>query len=388
MEQMIRVLIIQQYIPQYRLPLFKELHENLQGKGILLHIAYSVPIGSDKVRCDSAELRDIGTEVKTRNMRFLGRSITLKSVHRSVSQFDPDFIIVEQAVKNVESWLFLAKSRLSRGIPVALWGPGFTPAKSNSWMLSRLKSLMTNMADWFFAYTSSGRELVISHGFKASRVTVVNNSIKTSNLLDQLNQIDDESLESWEIGHGLTHGKTALFLGGVDMKKGIDFLLNSALLIADQLPGFVLLVGGSGEESHKVIDLQRRGGPVMYLGRVTGQEKALALRAASLLMIPEWVGLVAVDSLVSATPLVTTVHPSHAPEFEYLIAGKTCVVSNHDLESYSRSVLELLLDPVKIQEMKDAARTESSKIQFSSTIENFSEGIVAWTKKVKPEHRK
>ncbi|NQV74316.1 glycosyltransferase family 4 protein [bacterium] len=376
---MIRVLIIQQYIPGYRLPLFEQLHESLRRNGIILHVAYSDPIGPDVTREDKMEMPEIGTRVATKRLNYLGKSMTLKSVNRIISTFKPDFIIAEQAVKNMENWSLLLKSTLQKGIPVALWGPGCAPGEPMTGGFSRAKSVMTNMADWFFSYTQSGAEFVISRGFKPNRVTVVHNSLDTLGLQRELGRIDEATLLEWEKVHGLTRGKTALFLGGVDARKGIEFLLDSASRIAEQLPGFILLVGGAGEESYMVTQLQRRGGPVRYLGRVKDSEKALALRSASLLLIPEWVGLVAVDSLASATPLVTTNHPSHAPEFEYLEANRTCIVTDHDPVSYANSVADLLVDSERIEIMKAMAKMASLEVQFAATVENFSEGILAWT---------
>jgi len=59
---------------------------------------------------------------------------------------------------------------------------------------------------------------------------------------------------------------------------------------------------------------QERGGPIVWLGRVDDHDKAIALHAADLLLIPESVGLVAVDSLAAQVPLVTTELRSCCPE--------------------------------------------------------------------------
>lgn len=44
----------------------------------------------------------------------------------------------------------------------------------------------------------------------------------------------------------------------------------------------------------------------------------MALTAADLLVVPEWVGLVVVDSIAAKVPIITTHHPSRSPEVEYL----------------------------------------------------------------------
>jgi glycosyltransferase involved in cell wall biosynthesis len=373
-----KLLIIQQYIPSYRVSLFEQLHECLKSQKIELHVTYSTPSAKDAARQDAQQLRQIGSHVKTRWLKLGGKSVSIKNVQRAISKVQPDYIIVEQAAKNLENWLLILKGKLPNSTPIALWGPGRAPDEVPQSKSSKLKSIMTNKGDWFFAYTSMGVDFVVSRGFNPDRVTVVQNSTDTGALLAQIGQISDEDLSNWNTLHGLTRGRTGLFLGGVDSRKGIDFLLQSAINVAERLPGFVLLVGGVGSETPKVMNLQKNGGPVRYLGRLDGMEKAMALKSASALLIPEWVGLVAVDSIVSSTPLVTTNHPSHAPEFDYLELGATCLVTNHLVNEYSMAVVNLLENPEKMEEMQASAVISTSKLQLTNTVENFCSGIQAW----------
>ena len=375
---MTKLLIIQQYVPRYRVSLFEQLHECLKSQKIDLHVVYSAPSARDAARQDAQELGQIGSHVKTRWLKLGGKSVSLKNVQNTISELKPDYIIIEQATKNLENWLLLLKGKLPNGIPIALWGPGRAPGEASQGKSSKLKSIMTNKGDWFFAYTSVGVDFVVSRGFNSDRVTIVQNSTDTGALVAQLNQIGNEDLSSWETLHGLTRERTGLFLGGVDSRKGIDFLLQSAISVAEQLPDFVLLVGGVGSDSQKVMDLQKNGGPVRYLGRVDDMEKAMALKSASVLLIPEWVGLVAVDSIVSSTPLVTTNHPSHAPEFDYLESGVTCLVTSHNVNEYSMAVVNLLENPEKMEEMQASAIISTPKLQLTNTVENFCSGIQAW----------
>jgi len=374
-----KLLIVQQYVPSYRVALFEQLRDCLHESGIDLRVAYSTPSPQDAARVDTADLPEFGIKINTRRICIRGNTVSFKNVTRPSSQVKPDFIIVEQATKNLENWAMLIRSFLPRGVPIAFWGPGRAPVSSIHSEYRGLKRVMTNLGSWFFAYTTKGAELVASQGFDKTRITVVNNSLDTKTLQNQMEQITQERLQEWESQHQLTSGRIGLFLGGVDSRKGIDFLLEAAGSVAERLPGFVLLVGGEGEETQKVIELQQKGAPVRYLGRVDGMEKALALKSSTVLMIPEWVGLVAVDAIGSATPLVSTKHPSHAPEFDYLEDGQTCLVTDHNVESYANSIASLLQDPQKLKDMQSAATIAAVSLQLSTTVQNFSAGIKTWT---------
>jgi glycosyltransferase involved in cell wall biosynthesis len=82
---------------------------------------------------------------------------------------------------------------------------------------------------------------------------------------------------------------------------------------------------------------------VRILGRLDGRAQALALRCADVLAVPEWIGLVAVDSLVAGVPLVSTDHPSHSPERDYLADGVTSVFSAHRVDDYADALAACLV---------------------------------------------
>jgi glycosyltransferase involved in cell wall biosynthesis len=179
-------------------------------------------------------------------------------------------------------------------------------------------------------------------------------------------------------GLDLVPGRTALFLGGVDAAKGIPFLLDAADLTSAHLPGFTLLVAGDGDLVPLVVDRQRAGGPVRYLGRLIGDAKALALRAADVLTIPQGVGLVAVDSLAAGRPIVTTSSAGHGPEFEYLDPGRTCVVSAPSVPAFAAALEGLLGDSHRLTSMQGAALGDAPEHSLERMVDAFVDGVTAW----------
>ena len=167
-------------------------------------------------------------------------------------------------------------------------------------------------------------------------------------------------------------------MGGVDEAKDIEFLLDSAVAAADRLEGFTLLVAGAGAMLDDVRRAQEAGFPVHALGRVDGTEKAVALRAADLLMIPRGVGLVAIDSLVAGLPIVTVEGRGHGPEVEYL-TDRQCLTlpQSTDAHSFGIHVADLLQSPRTLIDMSRSCRDAADMHTMDGMVGAFREGLLA-----------
>ena len=236
---------------------------------------------------------------------------------------------------------------------------------------------LTRRADWFFAYTALGARYVNERGFPRERTTVLWNTLDTHALAADLDKVTESQADSFRREHKLTTGRTALFLGGVDPAKGIDFLLSAATIAGRLLPGFTLLIGGSGDSLNAVRRAESTGAPVRALGRLDGEQKALALAVSDVLAIPEWIGLVAVDSLVAGRPVVSTRHHSHSPEAEYLDPGRTAVFTDHNSQAYAEGLVALLASP-ELPPMQQRCLDEAPKYDIDGMADRFVEGILAW----------
>ena len=378
-----RLLIVQPYIPSYRVPFFSAVKKLLAAEGILVAVAGSQASGSNAARKDDLTASSADVVLPEKKWSMGSRSILFRSLGQTMSSFQPGLVVVEQAIKNLEALPLLLRLGAERSPSVAMWGQGRSYSIRQNAVAGRLKQTLTRRADWFFAYTNLGAEYLVAQGFPSDRISVLWNTIDTKALQVSLAAVSAAELDSFRSAHGLLQGYTGLFLGGIDERKGMDFLLKSVHEIGDAVPGFRLLVGGSGEMENVVAHEAASGGPVRYLGRVEGREKALALAAADFLMIPEWVGLVAVDALASGRPLVSTRHSSHSPEFEYLVEGEALVLSEHEPSEYARAVVELMSDPERLARMSCRGRLVAEDLSIEKMADNFVEGVFAWQSSLK-----
>lgn len=372
-----RLLIVQPYIPSYRVALFSRMRTELAVHGITLAIAAGSPKGADLQRGDDQTWQQADFRLAERCFGIASRNILSRNLRPVLEDYRPDLIIVEQAIKNLETW------RLTFGVSrhvgrLGMWGHGRSFSTPQGPLGGTLKRWLTRQMDWFFAYTQQGALAVANQGFPLSRITTLRNSTDTRQLRGDLSTLTPDILREFRNEHQLVAGKTALFIGGIDERKGIDFLLDTADLIRQQLPDFKLVIAGAGQSVVMVRERQQDGAPIVYLGRVDGHQKALALAAADVVMIPEWVGLVAVDALAAGRPVMTTKHPSHSPEFGYLQQGKTALIVEHDRAGYARSVIDIFNDAGRLRAMQFSAYEAGSNLSIEEMSERFIEGILEW----------
>lgn len=379
-----RLLIVQSYIPTYRETFFRRLRPTLSDQGIDLRLIAGEPDGTQALRGDSARTHLADGVIEKRPLTIVRRRLTLRSLRNEVKTYAPHGIIVEQAIKNLEIYPLLIRRRLYSQPQVALWGHGRTYSTKQGALTANFKNWITNQSDWFFAYTQEGADYLESHGYDRARISVLNNTLDTEELLGYLNEVSTDDVESFRREHALTAGRTAVFIGGVDAVKGIDFLLDSADKISAKLEGFRLLIAGSGSEMPMVRRREASGAPITHLGRVDGREKALALKASDVMLIPQWVGLVAVDSLVAGRPIVTTHHPSHSPEFTYLNSGRNAVIVEHDPARYAAAVCALLEDRRLLSAMQVQCVQDSASFSMDTMVSAFADGCHAWLQENSP----
>ncbi|MCB8910107.1 glycosyltransferase family 4 protein [Rhodococcus rhodochrous] len=367
-----KVAIIHPWLPQYRTRFFESLYSICRENGVDLHIFYGETPREWSARNDSATT-SVATELRTRFFQVRNRTLSFKD-RKVVREEGPfDLLILEQAIRNLETYSYLIDKRVSR--KVAFWGHGKTYTAEKGRLEEWVKSFVTRRGTWFFGYTDGGTEAVVRNGFDAERTTVVQNSIDTEGLRASLDEISAAEVHTFRSSRGLG-SHTALYLGGVDEAKRIPFLLDCAAVIGSTDPEFSLLIAGSGSMIDYVRDRASREAWIVPLGSTFGREKALAMRSAQMLMIPGRVGLVAVDSLVAGLPIITTDWPLHAPEFEYLEDGRTCVIADDDVDSYARAVAELFKDGVQLGDMRTQCLLEAPRFSATEMAERFFDGIL------------
>lgn len=365
------MVIVQETVPAYRMPFFERLRDGLAdfGTGLLIVTAQGGVAGASRSTSGDSLVRGLP-------MWTLGRAPISATYLRLAGVLDgADLIVAEQALRHIETYGVLTRQAFG-GTPIALWGHGRTLVKESSvlsrWALRR----MTNRAHWFFAYTEGASAAVVSGGFPSERVTVVQNAIDTEDLVSQREAITDDEVARLRRDLRLPEDGVCLFVGTLSAAKRLKFLLAACEQVAGYIPDFTLVVAGTGAETEFMESAVGKYSWLRYVGPADTKQKALLATVSDVLLSPGRVGLIAVDSFATRTPIVTTNWPFHGPEFEYLADGRNAIVTDNDTDAYAHAVERILGSPDLLESLRRGCDADARQYTLERMVGNFSEGVL------------
>jgi glycosyltransferase involved in cell wall biosynthesis len=369
-----RVLIIQGQIKKYRVPFFENLHQLLEREAISLRVGYSnsrIAENGNRDNCDLAS----EYAVKVRTYAGFGRRILWQPLLLEAAA--ADLVVVEQANKYLMSHILLLSSTL--GLKrMAFWGLGENRQDGQIGISEWYRRKILNLPDWWFAYTSGTADYLVRQGVPREKITAVQNSVDTRELMEQLAAIPQTGISELKRELGIPEdAKVGVFLGVLDPVKALPFLIESAKLIKLRIPEFQLIIagGGSGAEitARAASD---SGGWIHSVGPKFGIEKARVLKLANLFMLPGRVGLAILDAFAAGLPLMTTDITIHGPECEYLEDGVNGMKVKHDVETYAKAVVDVFTVPELLHTLKNGAKISGERYSIEAMAQNFHDGIV------------
>ena len=139
--------------------------------------------------------------------------------------------------------------------------------------------------------------LVHQYGISEKKIIVIHNAVDTRRF------------------HHLDTGKkllSLLYIGRLDKRKGIEFLIRSMPLVVRTIPGAQLLVGGKGMYLEKMKSLVRQLGlerNISFLGFVTDDQLNARYNQAQCVVVPsifEGFGITVIEALAAGTRVVGT----------------------------------------------------------------------------------
>jgi glycosyltransferase involved in cell wall biosynthesis len=346
-----RVIVVQRYVPSYRVPLFGALAEQLGVHGVELVVAHGEAHGAQYARNDSQYARNDSQYARndsavnerwSRRVKEITVSLprglipTWKRVG-SLSR-DADCVVAELASTSLNTWDFLAR----RPTSTILWGHGKSYVKAPGVLDTFIERWMARRAAHVMTYTEAGRSHLLDGGVDPARVTSIGNSTDTV-ALRRLRNETRGSAESWrEMLH--SDGPVALFVGGLDRDKRIPLLIDAARAAWNLDPSFRLIVAGSGQDGHLVESVEHEPW-LLALRSLSPRDMAALSHVSSAIWMPGRVGLVAVDALALGLPVLTTRFPFHAPELDYLVEGESVHFLPDAADSFAAEGLAIMRRP-------------------------------------------
>ncbi|WP_052493364.1 glycosyltransferase [Rhodococcus sp. MEB064] len=273
-----------------------------------------------------------------------------------------DLIVIEHAVKNLESYLLICWATLT-GRKIALWGHGMTITQPASRLSIALQRWMLRHASWYFAYTEGSATRATSNGIDQEKCTVLNNTIDAMPLVRLRDCVKQDASGTWR----------ALYVGGLDGAKRIDFLLDCCRRIYEINSHFRLIVKGDGQ-MRTMVEQAALEPWLEYNGAGALHGDPESVTGVKAILMPGRVGLVAIDSFALGIPIITTAWPWHAPEYEYLDESNS-ITTDDDEPAFIRAVVDLINNPKRQEKLAESCRGSNDRYSVESMADNFQAGV-------------
>lgn len=364
-----KVLVIQRRMTHYRTPFFEALRAELARRDCELVLAAGVGTEEELSKNDSDKIA-WAEELSTQY--FADGRICWQSFKHLLK--DVDCVVFTPENKLIFN---LYVQYFVHDIKVVLWGHGANLQGDSTSLREKFKRYNAKKTDWWLAYTSLSIPLIEQSGFPAERITVLNNSVDTTELQQLHNSVTEAERQAVRTRLGLTGDKMGIYVGSLYKEKRIKFMLDAAIQIKQQLPGFELLIIGAGHDKSIVEAYAKTHAWIHYLGPQKGRDKVEHLAISDVMINPGLVGLGVLDSFVCRTPLFTTDCGLHSPEISYLENEVNGLITRDTLEDYVAAVVNVLADETRLARLKAGCAESAKKYTVENMAVNFADGIVA-----------
>ena len=321
---MIRVLLINQdKIPHYRIPVYSYLTRYLERYGFELIVA------SAGIQSGNPHL-----------IEFQYAKITLSVINllRFISRQRIDIIIFWVNLKHLYLFptCFILKMILGRKI--IYWGHGRDLLDNEARIKNLAYALQHAMCDAIILYAEHLKRYVLNRFHK--KTFVANNTL----CIRYKGVTSREIRESVLAEYGIHTKKNIICVGRMQKRKRIEHLVEALAYMKRADVGLILVGPDSDEVLNKI-----EGNNIYKLGPIYGDKKFDLLSSADVYCLPGALGLSIVDAFYCGLPIVTE-DGDVSPEIMYLKDGVNgFIVPQGDIHQLA-SKLQLLFDDDSIRE--------------------------------------
>ena len=219
----------------------------------------------------------------------------------------------------ISTWIASCILRL-RGIKVLFWGHGVYGKESKITLF--LRKIFLKLANHNLVYGERAKKIMIKHGFKQNKISVVYNSLNYEQQLNLFQKLKKEKKNSIF----KNNYPVLLFIGRLTKQKKVNQLIQ-AVKVLNEKANFNLLIIGEGEEKLSLEELAQdliKGNKCIFYGKSYDEnELSRLIYNSDLTVSPGNVGLTAIHSLSYGTPVCSHSNLSNQmPEVESIIEGE------------------------------------------------------------------
>ena len=176
-----------------------------------------------------------------------------------------------------------------------------------------------------------------------------------------------------------TRGFNVLYVGRLDMFKGMDLLLAAFARVASEEPAARLLVAGDGDDRQRVLfrdEAQRLGlsDSIQWLGLMPHAEMPALYRSADVMLAPsfhETFGLAALEAAASGVPVVA----ADVDGLRAIVADGVTgyLVRDRNADVYASRILDILGNDTLRRDMSKASRRSAESRSWKAVASDLQE---------------
>lgn len=351
---MIRVRLVQEIIPHYRIPVF----ENLAARpeiDLTIHADLSEGAGSLK-----GESHVPGCRLEHFSERTLG-PLLWDSQIVSIAAQPSDVLILPWRTRSLFSSKAIRTARRS-GAGVVLWGHGLS--KYDNAFRRVLRTRFLKKVDALLFYDPVTAKKFVSDDLPAENLFAASNAIDQRPIQQAIKAWEDEpgKLEAFQKKEGLDPDHTTIFISRIEPDKKLDLLLDGLKYALERDPRMRLVVVGDGSaraeaEAHaRAIEVDHA---VRFLGAIYDEtELAGWCLSACCMTYPVAVGLSVMHAFGYGLPVLTSDDISgHNPEINAIRPGENGLFyKDGDPGDLGRTLVEFAESDERRKQLSEAAR--------------------------------
>lgn len=371
-----KVAIIQQILPHYRIPFFTRLQRVLADHGVDLQLVYGQEAPGATPRTVPMEA-PWAHRIENRYLRVRRRHLVWQPCLSLVK--GADLLIVGNANRSLVNYAFWASRLITSRFRLAIWGHGrnFRSTEKDRYP-EAVKRWLARAADWWFAYTERSAQVMREQGVPPDKITVVDNAFDTDELAAATKRVDPSVLARTRAELGIdAHSPVVVFCGGLRPEKHIDFLLAACEKARKRVPSMHVVIIGDGPEENKVKAAAARHSWIHAIGPVFAADRVRYFGISEAVLVPVGVGLAILDAFVTRTPLITTSSETHGPESSYLEHGVNGLVSDVSVDAYACAIAGYLEDAALRDRLRAECGRAAQRYTLNNMVERFAAGVLA-----------
>ena len=217
------------------------------------------------------------------------------------------------------------------------------------WIFSKLEPIQYELADKIICVSKDTKDILVeNYRINEGKISVIPNGVDTKKFHPLRNTKRIEN--------------SILFVGRLDERKGVDFLVKTIPLVKKEIPNVKLFVGGKGklrEELENFVKLHNLESNVKFLGFVPDEKLPKWYNQVKVVVIPsifEGFGITAIEAMACGTPVIGTKVPGIV---DIINDGKTgLLVPSQNSKELANAIIRVLRDEKLRQLLCENGRKE------------------------------